>query len=63
MRYKVGMKVIDHHGNKFSIHRSYMRPTPVGDTLFFVLKPRKKSIQMMEGVTEWSHDTFFEVVE
>lgn len=61
MRYKIGNKVIDSFGNKYIIDKVYNEQTPVGDTLFFELRSRKKSIPN-QRVTEWMLDTYFEFI-
>lgn len=62
MKYKKGMKVLDNHGEKFIIDEVHMRQTPVGETIFFDLRSRKKSIQNIEAVTELLLDTYFKIV-
>lgn len=59
MNYQIGNKVKDNLGNKYIIDNIYKEQTPVGDTLFFELRSRKKSTPN-QRVTKWMLDTYFE---
>lgn len=62
MKYEERQKIKEKHsGEKYIIDRIYRRETPVGNTVFFEIRSRKKQISNMH-LTEWSLDTYFELI-
>ena len=57
-RYKERMKLIDSKGDKYIITEICIKPTPVGDTIFYRLKSRKKK-GLDRFYTEWMLSEYF----
>lgn len=58
-RMKLAMKNTD---RKYIIDEMYLLSTPIGDTVFYKLRSRRKDIPDMR-VTEWSLDEYFDMAE
>lgn len=58
-RMKLAMKNTD---RKYIIDEMYLLPTPIGDTVFYRLRSRRKDTPDIRA-TEWSLDEYFDVVE